>query len=78
VGFTVDHSTIWVLHYTPILEKRIRREIRRPNRSWRVELRTIAGYEAINMIRKGQISWLSKNDTLGQVRFIEQTFGPAA
>ena len=38
-GLTVDHSSIarWVLHYAPILEERIRREIRRPNRSWRVD-----------------------------------------
>jgi IS6 family transposase len=38
-GLTVDHSTLarWVLHYAPILEERIRREIRRPNRSWRVD-----------------------------------------
>ena len=25
-------------------------------------LRTIAGYEAMNMIRKGQIRWLAKGD----------------
>ncbi|HTF61387.1 MAG TPA: IS6 family transposase, partial [Edaphobacter sp.] len=38
-GLTVDHSTIarWVMHYAPILNKRIRREMRRPNRSWRVD-----------------------------------------
>jgi transposase, IS6 family len=38
-GLTVDHSTIarWVLHYAPILGERIRREMRRPNRSWRVD-----------------------------------------
>jgi len=38
-GLTVDHSTVarWVLHYSPILEKRIRREMRQPNRSWRVD-----------------------------------------
>jgi IS6 family transposase len=38
-GLTVDHSTIarWVLHYAPILNERIRREMRRPNRSWRVD-----------------------------------------
>ncbi len=41
-------------------------------------LRTIAGYEAMNMIRKGQIRWLAKHDTVGQVRFIEQMFGLAA
>jgi IS6 family transposase len=38
-GLTVDHSTMArrVLHYAPILEERIRREMRRPNRSWRVD-----------------------------------------
>jgi transposase, IS6 family len=41
-------------------------------------LRTIAGYEAMNMIRKGQVRWLAKGDVLGQVRFIEQAFGIAA
>jgi IS6 family transposase len=36
---SIDHSTIarWVLHYGPILNRRIRREMRRPNRSWRVD-----------------------------------------
>jgi transposase-like protein len=41
-------------------------------------LRTIAGYEALNMIRKGQVRWLAKGDMLGQVRFVEQAFGIAA
>src|ERR1700712_74419 len=38
-GLRVDHSTIarWVLHYAPILQDRIRREMRHPNRSWRVD-----------------------------------------
>ena len=38
-GLTVDHSTIarWVQHYGPILNERIRREMRHPNRSWRVD-----------------------------------------
>ena len=38
-GLGVDHSTIgrWVLRYAPELNKRIRREIRTPNRSWRVD-----------------------------------------
>ena len=195
-GLAVDHSTIrrWVLRYAPELNRRIRREIRLPNRSWRVDetyvrvagvwtylyravdstgetidfmlsprrdriaardflrsalrragqiqprvinvdghasypaaiaelkatgelgshcqcrpcpylnnvleqdhrfikkriaaslwfrsvdgaLRTIQGYEAMNMIRKGQIRWLAKGDAMGQVRFIERTFGIAA
>jgi IS6 family transposase len=195
-GLTVDHSTIgrWILRYAPELHKRIRREVRPPNASWRVDetmvrvagkwtylyravdsggdtidfmlsprrdtvaakhflqmalwrtgqirprvinvdghasyppaisqlkasgqvgrrcrcrpcpylnnvleqdhrfvkkriaaslwfrsvdgaLRTIEGYEAMNMIRKGQVRWLAKGDILGQVRFIEQVFGIAA
>ena len=41
-------------------------------------LRTIAGYEAMNVIRKGQIRWLARGDVLGQVHYIEQIFGVAA
>jgi hypothetical protein len=41
-------------------------------------LNTIAGYEAMNIIRKGQIRWLAKGDTVGQARFIERTLGLAA
>jgi hypothetical protein len=41
-------------------------------------LRTIARYEAMNMIRKGPFRWLAKGDTAGQVRYIGQIFGIAA
>ena len=41
-------------------------------------LNTIAAYEAMHMIRKGQIRWLAKNDLLGQVSFIHGIFGVAA
>ena len=195
-GLAVDHSTIgrWVLRYAPELNKRVRRELRPPNRSWRVDetyvrvagvwtylyravdstgetidfmlspkrdaiaakhflqlalwragqirprvinvdghasyplaiaelknrgelgrrcrcrpcpylnnvleqdhpsvkkriaaslwfrsvdgaLRTTEGYEAMNMIRTGEVKWLGKGDVVGQVRFIEQAFGIAA
>ena len=40
-------------------------------------LNTIAGYEAMNIIRTGQIRWLPKTDTVGQIRFIERTLGIA-
>ena len=33
-------------------------------------LRTIAGYEAMKVIRKGQIRWLAKSDVLGQAHYI--------
>jgi transposase-like protein len=37
-SLSVDHVTIWrwVQRYAPILNQPIRRELRRPNRSWRV------------------------------------------
>ena len=41
-------------------------------------MRTIAGYEAMNMIRKGQVRWLLKGDIVGQMRFVEEVFGIAA
>jgi transposase-like protein len=41
-------------------------------------MNTIARYEAMNIIRKGQIRWLAKTDIVGQVRFVERTFGIAA
>jgi len=47
-------------------------------RSVDAALRTIQGYEAMNMIRKGQVSWLAKGDIVGQVRFIERVFGLTA
>ena len=35
----VDHSTIgrWVLRYAPVLNERLRRHLRRPGASWRVD-----------------------------------------
>ena len=39
--------------------------------------RTIAGYESINMIRKGQIKNVERDDVLGQIRFIHSLFGIA-
>ena len=47
-------------------------------RSFDGALNTIAGYEAMNIIRKGQIRWLPKADIVGQIRFIECTLGIAA
>ena len=41
-------------------------------------LSTIAGYEAMNIIRKGQIRWVRKSDIMGQRQFIERTLGIAA
>ncbi len=38
---------------------------------------TIAGYEGLNMIRKGQVCHIAKNDVLAQKRFIEKLFSIA-
>jgi hypothetical protein len=40
-------------------------------------LNTIASYEAMNIIRKGQIRSLPKTDSVGQIRLIERTLGIA-
>ena len=32
--------------------------------------RTVQGIETVNMIRKGQIRWLARDDIAGQVAFI--------
>ena len=38
-GLSVDHSTLWrwVQRYGPLLSQRLRRQLRRPNSSWRVD-----------------------------------------
>jgi transposase, IS6 family len=40
--------------------------------------RTIEGYEAMHMIRKGQVRWLAQGDGIGQRQFIHGLFGIAA
>src|SRR5438270_11733538 len=40
--------------------------------------RTIQGYEAMHMIRKGQVRWLSNDDIAAQVQFIKVIFGVAS
>ncbi len=43
-------------------------------RSFHCAWLTIQGIETVNMIRKGQIRWLAKDDLLGQVAFISSLF----
>jgi transposase-like protein len=40
--------------------------------------RTIEGYEAMHLIRKGQVRWLPKGEVVGQPQFIDTLFGAAA
>jgi len=46
--------------------------------SFNTAQRTLRGYEAMNMIRKGQIKGVAKGDISAQVEFLSQIFGVAA
>ena len=47
-------------------------------RSFDTAERTIQGVEAVNMIRKGQVKRLDRNDARGQAKFVESLFRIAA
>jgi len=47
-------------------------------RELRVAWRTIEGYEAMHMIRKGQARWVSYDDVRKQNQFIDKLFNLAA
>ena len=61
-----------------------RRAIKRPVkakqsfRELQAARRTIEGYEAMHMIRKGQARWVSDDDVCRQNHFIDQLFDLAA
>lgn len=46
--------------------------------SFNTAVRALRGYEAMNMVRKGQIQGVEKGDILGQAKFVAQIFGVAA
>jgi transposase-like protein len=47
-------------------------------REFQAARRTIQGYEAVHMIRKGQARWVAGNDLLLQIQFIDSLFDLAA
>jgi transposase-like protein len=68
-----------VQYLNNILEQDHRAIKRRVNakqgfREFQAAQRTIQGYEAMNMIRKGQVRWVSGTDVLRQIRFIKKLF----
>jgi transposase-like protein len=72
-----------VQYLNNILEQDHRAIKRRVNakqgfREFRAAERTIQGYEAVHMIRKGQIWWVSGADVRGQIQFIKKIFEVAA
>jgi transposase-like protein len=40
--------------------------------------RTLQGIEAMQMIRKGRVRWVTKNDSIAQAAFVAELFGLAA
>ena len=44
-------------------------------RSFHAARRTIQGIEIVNMIRKGQVRWVKKDDIIGQAAFVGQLLG---
>ena len=71
-----------VQYLNNILEQDHRAIKRRVNakqgfREFHAARRTIQGYEAINMIRKGQVRWVNGKDVKCQIRFISNTKCPA-
>jgi len=40
--------------------------------------RTLQGIDAVNMIRKGRVRWVAKQDAMAQAAFIAELFGIAA
>ena len=72
-----------VQYLNNILEQDHRAIKRRVNakqgfREFRAAGRTLQGYEAMNMLRKGQVRWLNGNDVRHQIHFIEKLFELAA
>jgi hypothetical protein len=45
--------------------------------SFNMARRTIRGYEAMNMIRKGQVEGVERGDVQAQTEFVSQLFGIA-
>ena len=68
-----------VQYLNNILEQDHRAIKRRVNakqgfREFRAARRTIQGYEAVHMIRKGQVRWVAGDDLLRQIQFIDSLF----
>jgi IS6 family transposase len=47
-------------------------------RSFDTAERTLQGVEAVNMMRKGQVKRLDRNDAMEQAKFVESLFSIAA
>lgn len=46
--------------------------------SFHTAWRTLRGYEAMHMIRKGQVEWIEKGEVKNQIKFIKELFAGGA
>lgn len=46
--------------------------------SFNTARQTLKGFEAMNMVRKGQVQGVAQGDSVGQAQFIAAIFGVAA
>ncbi len=72
-----------VQYLNNIIEQNHRAIKRRVNakqgfREFQAARRTIQGYEAMNIIRKGQVRWLTGHDVQRQNRFVNELFDVSA
>jgi hypothetical protein len=76
-----DHSSLPFIESKVFSEKTGRRLVLTSHKGFRefqAARRTIQGYEAIHMIRKGQARWVAGDDLLRQIQFIDSLFDLAA
>ena len=78
-SWRVDETYRPVQYLNNILEQDHRAIRRRVNakqgfREFQAARRTIQGYEAVHMIRKGQARWVAGDDLLRQIQFIDSLF----
>lgn len=83
-GALPDHVELRQVKYLNNLIEQAHRFIKRLTKpgmgffSFETASRTLQGYEAYNMIRKGQLQGVKKGDVRGQVALVAKLFGVAA
>jgi len=84
-GWIYDHllphaEQVKVAHPLMLRTRAIKRRLNAKQgfREFQAAQRTIQGYEAMNMLRKGQVRWVSGTDVRRQVQFIHKLFELAA
>jgi transposase, IS6 family len=83
-GLLPEHVELRQVKYLNNLVEQDHRFIKRLTKpgmgffSFETASRTLQGYEAMNMIRKGQVQEVGKGDILAQVQFLHTAFGIAA